>query len=1431
MESSSTVTKFRFRESENSNDSDTSSSSISSFYSDNGDQVSDLQSMAGKGIKRLCAELLEIKALSDEDFHGNIFANYSAFLGVFDEVKDMEKELMKLKTQVSTQKGLVKELVDGAYLKLLSEETMESIIEESEFDEPPRELEDRIDDVSEILDSLLSENRIDEAIGILEMEEENLQRVVVELGDTASDVLMLYKSVISERKAMLTMELTLVTENSRISAPELQKALVGICRLGEGHLATQLLLKYYHSRIASGIHDLQNSKAFLHVVYVRELSRSFMKLFGETSPFASEFIQWVNEEMEVFAVSFAKHVMSVSEVSSRLSTAVESAQFALSYCSLSESQRLVLRPCLIEHISPCMEEVLRIHVEDFKKVIGIFTETDAWVLGRYLLSGILNESYSSMVVGERPEYCRLTSSGRKFVTVLQAITGDVTPLVALQLEDSIFRGLMNLFSEYIAILERAITSETNESKRNGSGIILAETVPQQVSILANLSTLENLFSSTILSVFGSNNHISSEQMKNQSVGFHHQELESRVSFVQDASARLRAHFFQQFICRMMSPETGCKLSPQKFMDRSQGDPGVVHGAVPSVAFQVLFLELRKLGKLTEDDVFEVDWLMELLRELIEAIFVWISNDKEIWENNEEQLNFQHPDIQNQLDHLTSFALFTADQLHQLALLLSVLRIQSNATRQFLSFVLDTHFLVETIRYGEYFTNPMVPATLMNSVFNSAGLDPTRDADDDDDGGGGWVMKAAVEAIEKLLEIEETDSPSDDELVGISVDEPHENPSEHASETPNDEGTIFSEDCLMLDENVATTDALEVAVHLGNTNLNAELNQAGQFPDHLKDKGCSIDSSTTCLNDISGEIEDIESGNAAYDKFHFDQETTLPNLLLSVTASEASGVGSKSSPDTFFNESSHIIDRKAKTKNGGAKLLNPIRKKGQKGNPTPSTLHPRPLSSAANNPGLVEATVFAPFSCLTKTAESGSERCPLCKVQYGGRDLRCLPFIENMVTIYRSLDAAFSTGILQSLSDTGRILKQSPASTSTDCKDKKLLEAPWENNSCSGRSKLMSNNLAHVPLNRSVEIGVRNNEVTDNCNVPMHVKDKEHGMIGSGGDASNIKQNFDSPQVGSQIRARRLHESKSFQMDMNQADQASPRSPPSFGDKDSENDSNDQGGDDSPQNYKAEHLVRLNSDNRRRQERHDCSASETEKGHLRDSKRHKNLNYNPSGLCANNIGHIEPNTPQTENLITSSQLQSPATLNNSFEEKTACGFCLSSRITENTGPMLHYANGKQVVGVEATLSNTIHVHAICIEWAPQVYYVGDTVKNLKAELARGAKLKCAKCGLKGAALGCYLKSCKRSYHAPCAMEITKCRWDLENFLVLCPAHSSVKFPNEKSKSEKHNIKISSVPTSVAPSQSNFWAGSSSGAKEWVFCGSALSSEEKVSLDDG
>ncbi|PQM38808.1 exocyst complex component EXO84B-like [Prunus yedoensis var. nudiflora] len=248
MESSSS--RFRFRdlpEMENCTQSD-SASDLSSVSSDRDDE-SDLQSMTGKGIKASLFRAPRAKGC----------------IQIFEEVGHV----------------LSKETIDLVTKNLDARSCFPS---------------------AKTLDTLLSENRIDEALSIIELEDENLQRLRFE-EDCPVDDLRLFSSEVSERKAMLTLQLTMVAENRRIAAPELQKALVGLCRL----------------------------------------------------------------------------VKTISEISGGLSTAVEAVQFAMSFCSLLETQRLVLRPYLIKHIRPCMEEVLHKHLDHFKKVIDIFTATDAWV--------------------------------------------------------------------------------------------------------------------------------------------------------------------------------------------------------------------------------------------------------------------------------------------------------------------------------------------------------------------------------------------------------------------------------------------------------------------------------------------------------------------------------------------------------------------------------------------------------------------------------------------------------------------------------------------------------------------------------------------------------------------------------------------------------------------------------------------------------------------------------------------------------------------------------------------------------------------------------------------------------------------------------------------------------------------------------------------
>lgn len=60
---------------------------------------------------------------------------------------------MLLSANVSMQKRLVKDLSDSVYLRVLSEETMDTITEELQFDEYPplNELEAHINDISEPL--------------------------------------------------------------------------------------------------------------------------------------------------------------------------------------------------------------------------------------------------------------------------------------------------------------------------------------------------------------------------------------------------------------------------------------------------------------------------------------------------------------------------------------------------------------------------------------------------------------------------------------------------------------------------------------------------------------------------------------------------------------------------------------------------------------------------------------------------------------------------------------------------------------------------------------------------------------------------------------------------------------------------------------------------------------------------------------------------------------------------------------------------------------------------------------------------------------------------------------------------------------------------------------------------------------------------------
>ncbi|QCD76959.1 protein BREAST CANCER SUSCEPTIBILITY 1 homolog isoform X2 [Vigna unguiculata] len=183
---------------------------------------------------------------------------------------------------------------------------------------------------------------------------------------------------------------------------------------------------------------------------------------------------------------------------------------------------------------------------------------------------------------------------------------------------------------------------------------------------------------------------------------------------------------------------------------------------------------------------------------------------------------------------------------------------------------------------------------------------------------------------------------------------------------------------------------------------------------------------------------------------------------------------------------------------------------------------------------------------------------------------------------------------------------------------------------------------------------------------------------------------------------------------------------------------------------------------------------------------------------------------------------------SHVKKYQCFFCLSSEESEVSGPMVHYLDGKPVPADYEGGFKVTHCHRNCTEWAPNVYFDGENAINLEAEINRSRRIKCSFCGLKGAALGCYEKSCRRSFHVPCAKWTSLCRWDKQNFVMLCPLHSSSMLPCEDSGSQKrskkgqgrdgknHGPSLDTISQTRADHRSY---------KKIVLCCSALSVQEK------
>ncbi|CAM0148546.1 unnamed protein product [Urochloa decumbens] len=335
-----------------------------------------------------------------------------------------------------------------------------------------------------------------------------------------------------EQVVVVAERLASVAGNPRTPRPELLKALSGLCKLGEAERANRLLFSWHRAR-----RPPVASPAVKEVLSsIAGASRSLVALHGgQHHVHTPQLLRWAREEILEALPAYATH--------------------------LKEVVRL-----LVAH-------------SDGEQALGRFRVPAA----------------AAVVQAAAADYCLLTASGRKLVTLLQEVVDDVAcPLQRLGMDSAAVQLVADLFGEYLSSVLTMLLRIPNNT--------------QQVSVLINCTTLVSLLPTTIWPSGPA-------------------EAQAQVaSLIKEAAGQVWSAFCHQFIkdCWQQVPVP----VPAEELLLPQGEGG----RQPSVCLQVVFLRVRRLKEAYGAILGGGDGTMrKLLQELMEAIINWLStNPPESW---------------------------------------------------------------------------------------------------------------------------------------------------------------------------------------------------------------------------------------------------------------------------------------------------------------------------------------------------------------------------------------------------------------------------------------------------------------------------------------------------------------------------------------------------------------------------------------------------------------------------------------------------------------------------------------------------------------------------------------------------------------------------------------------------------------------------------
>lgn len=629
------------------------------FKTDHFDADSYLQSKCSlneKEIRQLCSYLLDLKKASAEEMRRSVYANYAAFIRTSKEISDLEGELLSIRNLLSTQSGLIHGLAEGVNIDSLSITVSESStpngLSNSE-DREPSDLEKWLIEFPDLLDVLLAERRVDEALEALD-EGERVAAEAIEMKTLSPDTLTSLQTAITERRQKLADQLAEAACQPSTRGNELRAAISALKKLGDGPRAHTLLLNAHYQRFQYNMQSLRPSSTSYGGAYTAALSQlvfsaiaqaasDSLAIFGKETSYTSELVMWATKQSEAFALLVKRHALASSAAAGGLRAAAECVQIALGHCSLLEARGLALCPVLLKLFRPSVEQALDANLKRIEESTAALAAADDWVL-TYPPTGTRQSGRpSSMSLGNTTAFHhRLSSSAHRFNLMVQDFFEDVGPLLSMQLGGQTLEGLFQVFNSYVNLLIKALPgSMEEEANFEGSGnkiVRMAETEEQQIALLANASSLADELlprAAMKLSPLNQANFKDDPRRRPSDRQNRHPEQREWKRRLVSTVDRLKDSFCQQHALDLIFTEEGdSNLSADMYINMD-GNADELEW-FPSPIFQELFTKLNRMASIAADMfVGRERYATLLLMRLTETVIIWLSEDQSFWDDIEE----------------------------------------------------------------------------------------------------------------------------------------------------------------------------------------------------------------------------------------------------------------------------------------------------------------------------------------------------------------------------------------------------------------------------------------------------------------------------------------------------------------------------------------------------------------------------------------------------------------------------------------------------------------------------------------------------------------------------------------------------------------------------------------------------------------------------